>query len=139
MLVRVRPDERFLREGDDLVTVASVPFPLRGPRRERGGPGRSTVAPPMEVPAGAQAGEVITLRGQGMPALRRGRQGDLRVVLDVITPRRLSGSQRELMQQLSDSLDGGEPSLGGVLDGQAAPCPSRSLRVSPMVGASPPR
>ena len=44
-----------------------------------------------------------------MPALRRGRRGDLRVVVNVLVPRRLSPEQRELMQRLNDSL--GEENL----------------------------
>ena len=39
-----------------------------------------------------------------MPALGRGRHGDLRVVVNVVIPRRLSEEQRELMQQLSGTL-----------------------------------
>jgi molecular chaperone DnaJ len=39
-----------------------------------------------------------------MPSLRRGRQGDLRVVVNVVVPRRLTDEQRELMDRLNDSL-----------------------------------
>ncbi len=39
-----------------------------------------------------------------MPQLRRGRRGDLRVVLDVVVPRRLTGEQRELMERLNATL-----------------------------------
>jgi molecular chaperone DnaJ len=39
-----------------------------------------------------------------MPTLRRGRQGDLRVVVNVVIPRRLSDEQRELLEQLKDTL-----------------------------------
>jgi molecular chaperone DnaJ len=39
-----------------------------------------------------------------MPSLRRGTRGDLRVVINVVIPRRLSREQRELLERLSDSL-----------------------------------
>lgn len=39
-----------------------------------------------------------------MPGLRRGRQGDLRVVVNVVVPRRLTDEQRELMDRLNESL-----------------------------------
>jgi molecular chaperone DnaJ len=39
-----------------------------------------------------------------MPALRRGRHGDLRVVVNVLVPRRLTEEQLELMERLNDSL-----------------------------------
>jgi molecular chaperone DnaJ len=59
----------------------------------------------VEVPAGTQPGETLTLRGKGMPGLRRpGRTGDLRVVVNVVIPRRLSPEQRDLVQRLADSI-----------------------------------
>jgi len=39
-----------------------------------------------------------------MPPLRRGRQGDLRVIVNVVIPRKLDKRQRELLQELSDSI-----------------------------------
>jgi molecular chaperone DnaJ len=59
---------------------------------------------PIEIKAGTQPGETVTLGGRGMPPLGRGRTGDLRVVVNVTVPRRLSREQRDLMEQLRDSL-----------------------------------
>jgi molecular chaperone DnaJ len=108
VLVGVREDSRFLREGDDLITALDVPAPLASlgatlevPTLE----GASSV----ELPAGTQPGDVLTLRGEGMPSLRRGRQGDLRVVVNIVVPRRLSAEQRELAGRFNDSL--GEDNL----------------------------
>jgi molecular chaperone DnaJ len=104
VLVHVLDDERFLRDGDDLVTVLDVPAPLAAL-------GATLQAPSLdgpvevEVDAGTQPGTVITLRGQGMPVLRRsGRRGDLRVVVNVVIPRRLSKEQRELVRRLAESI-----------------------------------
>ena len=59
------------------------------------------------------------LSGQGMPVLRRpGRRGDLRVVVDVVVPRKLSREQRELLERLAENgrdrrgLRGDESVLG---------------------------
>ena len=71
MLVRVREDERFLREGDDLITALDVPAPLAALGATLEVATLDGTAP-VQLPAGTQPGEVITLRGQGMPALRRG-------------------------------------------------------------------
>jgi molecular chaperone DnaJ len=104
VLVAVAEDERFLRDGDDLVTVLDVPAPLAALGAKLEVP---TLEGPAEVdvPAGTQPGETVRLRGKGMPALRRpGRSGDLRVVVNVVIPRRLSAEQRELVQRLSDSI-----------------------------------
>ncbi len=103
VLVKVKADERFVREGDDLITALDVSAPLAAV-------GASLQVPtldgpsPIEIPPGTQPGEVLTVRGQGMPSLRRGRHGDLRVVVNVIVPRRLSAEQRELFERLHDTL-----------------------------------
>ena len=44
------------------------------------------------------------MSGRGMPPLGRGRTGDLRVVINVVIPRRLTRKQRDLLEQLSESL-----------------------------------
>ena len=59
---------------------------------------------PLEVPAGTQPGETIVMNGRGMPPLGRGRTGDLRVVINVVIPRRLTRKQKDLLQQFSESL-----------------------------------
>jgi molecular chaperone DnaJ len=103
VLVRVLEDERFVRDGDDLVTVVDVPAPLAALGTTLEAPGLDG---PVEVslPAGTQPGEVRVVRGGGMPHLRGGRRGDLRVVVNVVIPRRLSGEQKRLLQELSGTL-----------------------------------
>jgi molecular chaperone DnaJ len=103
VLVSVREDERFVREGDDLITALDVAAPLAALGATLEVPTLEGTAS-IELPSGTQPGEVLTVRGAGMPGLRRGRQGDLRVVVNVVVPRRLSAEQRELMDRLNDSL-----------------------------------
>jgi len=103
VVVRVREDERFLRDGEDLVTVIDVPAPLAAL-------GTTVQVPtfdgdvPLDIPAGTQPGETIVLRGRGLPPLSRGRTGDLRVVVNVAIPRRLSREQRDLLEQFSATI-----------------------------------
>jgi molecular chaperone DnaJ len=103
VLVRVREDERFVREGDDLITALDVAAPLAALGGTLEVPTLEGSAS-IELAPGTQPGEVLTLREHGMPALRRGRRGNLRVVVNVVVPRRLSPEQRELMERLNDSL-----------------------------------
>ena len=104
MLVRIAPDERFLRDGDDLVTVLDVPAPLAALGTKLAVPSLDGDVE-VEVSAGTQPGDVFTVRGHGMPRLRRtGRRGDLRVVANVVIPRRLSREQRKLLEQLADTI-----------------------------------
>jgi molecular chaperone DnaJ len=104
VLVRIAPDERFLRDGDDLVTVLDVPAPLAALGTKMALPSLDGEVE-VEVTAGTQPGDVFTVRGHGMPRLRRtGRRGDLRVVANVVIPRRLNREQRKLLEQLADSI-----------------------------------
>ena len=103
VLVHVAEDERFQREGDDLITLVDVSAPTAalGVRLDV-----ATLEGPVEVvlEPGTQPGERIVLRGRGMPRLRRGGRGDLQIVVHVQVPRRLSPEQRELLEQLSATL-----------------------------------
>jgi molecular chaperone DnaJ len=103
VLVRVAQDERFVRDGDDLVTVVDVPAPLASLGTTLEVP---TLEEPiaLEIPAGTQPHDTLTLRGKGMPALRRGRHGDLRVVVNVVVPRRLTSEQQQLFERLAGTL-----------------------------------
>ena len=103
VLIRVQEDARFVRDGDDLVTVADVPAPLAALGTTIDVP--SLDGPiSLDIPAGTQPHDTLTLRGKGMPALRRGRHGDLRVVVNVVIPRRLTDEQRSLLEQLTATL-----------------------------------
>jgi molecular chaperone DnaJ len=102
--VSIRPHERFIRDGNDLVTVLDVPAPIAAL-------GAKLAVPTLEaeedlhIRPGTQPGESYELRGRGMPLLRRpGRRGDLRVIVNVVIPRQLTDEQRKLMQRLADSM-----------------------------------
>jgi molecular chaperone DnaJ len=103
VLVRVQEDRRFVREGDDLITALDVPAPVAALGGTLDVPTLRDSAP-VELSAGTQPGEVLTIRGEGMPSLQRNRRGNLRVVVNVVIPRRLSDEQRELLEQLKDTL-----------------------------------
>ncbi len=108
VLVSVADDERFVRDGNDLVSVVDVPAPAAAL-------GTKVSVPTLDgdeqvdVPAGTQPGTVVTLRGKGMPAIGRRGRGDQQVVLNVVVPHNLTARQRELLTELQDSL--GEDNL----------------------------
>jgi molecular chaperone DnaJ len=103
VLVGVEEDERFVRDGNDLVSVVDVPAPAAAL-------GTKVTVPTLDgeeqvdVPAGTQPGTLVTLRGKGMPAIGRRGRGDQQVVLNVVIPRNLTARQRELLDELRDSL-----------------------------------
>jgi molecular chaperone DnaJ len=120
VLIHVREHERFLRDGDDLVTVADVPAPLAALGTTVSLEALDGSPIELDIPAGTQPGETLIVRGAGMPGLqRRGRIGDLRAVVNVQIPRRLDRDQRELLEELAASVRpeqlGAEETLVGKL------------------------
>ncbi|HEX5520687.1 MAG TPA: molecular chaperone DnaJ [Longimicrobiaceae bacterium] len=103
VLVRVAEDERFVRDGDDLVAVVNLPAPDAAL-------GTTVTVPTLdgeedvEIAEGTQPGTVITLRGKGMPSLRTRRRGDQRVLVNVQIPRNLDEAQRQMLERFSQTL-----------------------------------
>ena len=97
VVVRVRSDSRFVRDGDDLHTAVKLTMTDAA----LGTTARvATLAgdAELEVGPGTQPGVVHVLRGQGMPSLHGSRSGDLYVRLDVAVPTRMSEEQRALLE-----------------------------------------
>ena len=100
VVVHVKPDQQFMREGDDLWYIAAITFP-------QAALGADLTVPTLEGPttvkirAGTQPGEVLTLRGKGMPRFRSYGKGDLHVRIGVSVPERLTSEQRALVEQLA--------------------------------------
>jgi molecular chaperone DnaJ len=103
--VEVEDHEEFDREGDDLYYRLPVSFP------------QATFGATVEVPtfdgavettieAGTQSGEVLRLKGKGMPRVQRRGQGDLYVQVQVVTPTDMNEEQREALEQFAEA--GGE-------------------------------
>lgn len=95
--VRVRPDERFVREGNDIISTVDltmtqaalgtrVPVPTLDGETE------------LAFEAGTQPGEIHVLRGKGMPVLQGFGRGDHRVLVNVAIPRHLSAEQRRALE-----------------------------------------
>ena len=112
VLIRVAPDERFERQGQELVSV----LPISATTAMLGGKVEvETLEGTREVkiPAGAQPGHTLTLRGLGLPSLRGRRRGDQHVVVEVVIPPKLDREQRKLAKRLDESLRRkGDPARG---------------------------
>jgi molecular chaperone DnaJ len=104
VLVHVRPDPRFVRDGNDVyssvdltLTQAALGVTLTVPTID----GQVE----LELEEGIQPGDVRVLRGKGMPVLQGSGRGDHRVLVNVLVPRRLSAEQRRLLEELQGSED----------------------------------
>jgi molecular chaperone DnaJ len=102
VLVHVKPDPRFAREGDDIysevdltMTEAALGTRLTIPTLD----GETE----LEFQPGTQPGEVHVLNGHGMPVLHSSARGDHRVLVNVVMPRRLTPEQRKLLGEFAAS------------------------------------
>ena len=102
IFIEVEPHPLFEREGTDLfcrvpvsMTSAALGGDIEVPTIDGG---RSRV----KIPAGAQSGKQMRLRGKGMPALRGAGHGDMFIELAVETPVNLSSRQRDLLKEFED-------------------------------------
>ena len=73
----------------------------------------------IEIEAGSQPAEVLTMRDLGVTHLRGAGRGDLLVHLDIRTPTRLTPDQEEVLRQLAELRGEEQPEarLAHVKDG----------------------
>ncbi len=103
VVVGVQEDERFQREGQDLISVVDVPATdamLGATVQVETLEGSKDV----EVAPGTQHGEQLPLRGHGLPGIRNPRRGDQYVVFRVIVPTNLDENQAQLARNLGETL-----------------------------------
>ena len=102
--VHVRPDERFVREGNDIYTTVDLTL-------TQAALGTTLTVPTLTgdveltFDPGTQPGETRVLRGRGLPVLQGFGRGSQRVLVNVVVPRRLTEEQRRLLEQFEDLAD----------------------------------
>lgn len=101
--VAVKQHKFFQRDGDDIVYNLEVNIAQAALGDEVEVPTLDG-SQSLRIPSGTQSGEVFVLRGKGIPHLRHRGQGDMLVQAQVVTPKNLSARQKELLQELSESL-----------------------------------
>ncbi|MEL7460444.1 MAG: molecular chaperone DnaJ [Pseudomonadota bacterium] len=116
IFIEVEPHPLFERDGVNLhcrvpvsLTDAALGGDIEVPTIDGG---RSRV----KVPAGAQSGKQMRLRGKGMPALRGGITGDMFIELAVETPVNLTGKQKELLREFAELSKDNNPESSGFFD-----------------------
>jgi molecular chaperone DnaJ len=100
VLVHVRPDPRFVRDGNDVISTVDLTM------SEAALGAQSTVPTldgevQLEFKPGTQPGEIRVLRGKGMPVLQGFGRGDHRLLVNVAVPRNLSDEQRRLLEDFA--------------------------------------
>jgi len=103
LIMRVQEDPGFTRKGDNLyteavVTIAEAVLGARVPLRTLEGVGE------LLVPPGTQGGQVLRMRGRGLPRLAGEGRGDLYVTVRVEIPRGIDARTQELFRELGRLL-----------------------------------
>jgi molecular chaperone DnaJ len=107
VMLDIKEDDRFERQGDDLVYDLPVSF------SQAALGGEHSVPTPygeerLKIPPGTQPETVLRLRGKGLPILGQDAKGDLLVRVRVWTPERLTEEQEQLFRELG-KLEGEPP------------------------------
>jgi molecular chaperone DnaJ len=102
VLIRIKEHELYRREGDDLIHVLRISPAQAALGDELVVPTIEGASASVRVPAGSQHGQMVRLRGKGVPHLGSSGRGDQLVYLDVAVPRTLSKDQRALYKRLRD-------------------------------------
>ena len=107
VMLDIKQDERFERQGNDLVHD----LPLSFSQAALGG--EFDVPTPLgseriRVPAGTQTGTMLRLKGKGLPSIGQGSVGDLLIRVHVWTPEKLTAEQERLFRQLA-TVEGDPP------------------------------
>jgi len=112
--ILVRPHDRFVREGDDLILELPVSFVDAALGTEVEVPTMDGLSR-LRIPAGIQTNTALRLRGKGLPRFQGHGRGDQFVRVTVVTPSRLTSEERKLLEQLR-RIQGDESGRRGPFD-----------------------
>ncbi|GAA2022587.1 molecular chaperone DnaJ [Agromyces tropicus] len=124
--IKVKTHDVFSRDGDDLLCTLEVQMTDAVLGTE------TTVAAldgdvELELRAGVQSGDVLTIKDRGVTHLRGSGRGDLKVAVHVLTPTKLTHKERELVEQLAKQRKPKPPELGHFQQGLFARLRDRFL------------
>ena len=103
VVVQVQEHDFFRREGDDLYCEVAVNFStlaLGGDIKVPSVDGEE----PLRIPTGTDAGTVFRIRGKGVPNVSGRGRGDLHVLVQAKTPKKLTKEQKTALQNLAKVL-----------------------------------
>ena len=101
VLLEVQEDSRFTRRGSDLIHELPITFTQAALGAEMEVPTIDGTAR-LKIPNGIQSGELIRLKGLGLPELNGTVRGDQLVRVIVWVPDELSSEQEELLERLAE-------------------------------------
>ena len=104
IIIHIMPHQYFKREGDDLLYNLYISIPQAALGAEVTIPAIEGKAG-LRIHPGSQPGQILRVRGRGMPKMGGYGRGDLRVRVNVVIPKKLTQRQRVLLEDLAKELD----------------------------------
>ncbi|HEX2166005.1 MAG TPA: molecular chaperone DnaJ [Longimicrobiales bacterium] len=101
VVLDVEEDERFLRDGADLIYELPITFSQAALGAELEVPTIGGTAARLRVAPGTQSGRLLRMRGRGLPQLQSTNRGDLIIRVVVWTPTTLTPEQEEAFRRLA--------------------------------------
>ena len=103
VILNVLDEPGIVRRGEDLYVSREISFPEAALGTELEVPLFNEVVP-VKIPSGTQPGEVVRIRGSGMPSMRGSTKGDLYVRASVVVPKHLTAREKELISELGETV-----------------------------------
>lgn len=101
--IRVAPDKKFERVGDDLVMHIDLPFTTLALGGEIEIETIDDKKLTVKIPSGTQVGERLRVRGHGMPTGRASSFGDLYIEIGVVIPTKLTEKQKKILGEFAET------------------------------------
>ena len=101
VVAQIRNHDFYVREGDNIFLELPISF-------TQAALGDEVEAPTvhgnvkLKIPAGTQTGKTFRLKGKGVPNVRGYGQGDQHIQVRVITPKKLTSRQKELLKEFHE-------------------------------------
>lgn len=101
--VRVLPDDKFERDGANLIMHIDLPFTTLALGGEIEVDTIDDKKLSVKVPSGTQVGEKLRVRGHGMPTGRASSFGDLYIEIGIVIPTKLTEKQKKILEEFRDT------------------------------------
>ncbi|MBO7509241.1 MAG: molecular chaperone DnaJ [Alphaproteobacteria bacterium] len=101
--VRVKPDDRFVRDGANLIMHVDLPFTTLALGDEIEIETIDDKKLVVKVPSGTQVGEKLRVRGHGMPTGRASSFGDLYIEIGIVIPTKLTDKQKKILAEFAET------------------------------------
>ena len=100
VITHIRPHRFFKRTGADVMLTLPVTITEAALGAQVTVPLPDGTKAKLKIPAGTQSGKVFRMKGKGAPKLKGKGYGDLLVTAQITAPKRVTGKQKELLQEL---------------------------------------